>query len=1042
MKNFKRVISAVIALALSASTLVAVSASKFSDVDNANANAEAINALAALDIIHGYDEEGGLVFKPEGEITRAEAAVMIVGALNMNADAKAAAGTSKFTDVNEQTSWASGYVNVGVAQGYINGMDDTTFAPQQNVNYAQMCTMLTLITGYGDYAAANGGYPTGYMAMASSAGINKGVALSADTPLKRGQVAQMLYNAVTAPVLGITEYKLDGNTYAKLDGAKQAKKTVLSDKFDAIEIRATVSAIPTGAAGKVNLALVDNEGYGGTFPSENWSKFTSNGWNGIIVDNDMDLSGYLQQEIKAILQLDENGRTHLVHFTGTSAVETKEVAAAEAYTVNAVDSTIKFGTQKENFTFPVLAYVNGALYTAGATGAVGTDAAYNAADANLVNILKNATGTIKLAKVNNANNYNAIFVDAYQIEQVTSVSYEAGATTVSFRRIGSNNLGAALEEIKITDNEIETGAVKLNVTLDGEAIELKDLKKNDIIAIKTNISPTATSITASANSNITILVSRDTISGKVTEKDTEDANANKYTIGGTDYAAVDKTNIGLQLSKVYNVVYLDPFGRLAAYNDEEIEETKSYAIVAKIDDPEVTLILPDGTSKIYEVKGNDAYPTAVYTVDGTITLATSVVAAANQHANTSALDCVVEYTLKGGKISAMTYATAASKLASAGTVAAPTKAEYKEDVLKIGAISVNSATNIIDVSEGLTGTAYKKYSGKKVSQLANSEKYAGVGYGKISGTTIYSLVLLTDSGYTYSASSRFAVADAINWSEGTDADGEAVKQLKVVVNGEKKALNLADKVSINGAAAAAITVDSPTGHGRGAAFFYDTDSDGLVSLIDWIDVADIKAAGDFAVTTTGTAPNTKDYITKLRVGTHDPDKWGKTLINGNDDYRLVRGIVVGVSDSKVKIMNTPAAADDDTPVDTTNYELLTLADNCLVYTYNTKTTIDIEDSDRVKANGSLVASDFADWKITGDTTQTGYNGATDAGKIAWTSTTVVPAGTAAAETWATARGIKSTNGSSIKGKTTEKAAQYAMALVIDGQVVEIYEIIQ
>ena len=152
MKNFKRVISAVIALAISVSSFAAVSASSFTDVADTAAYAEAVEVLSALGIVNGY-EDGS--FQPDGEITRAEAATMIVGALNMTEDAKASAGTSKFADVNTDASWATGYVNVGVAQGFIAGMNDTTFAPKDNVTYAQMCVMLTKITGYGDYAAAN-----------------------------------------------------------------------------------------------------------------------------------------------------------------------------------------------------------------------------------------------------------------------------------------------------------------------------------------------------------------------------------------------------------------------------------------------------------------------------------------------------------------------------------------------------------------------------------------------------------------------------------------------------------------------------------------------------------------------------------------------------------------------------------------------------------------------------------------------------------------------------------------------------------------------
>ncbi len=365
MKNFKRVISAVIALAVSASTLVAVSASKFADVDNTN-YAEAIEVLTALDIVHGYEEEGGLVFKPEGDITRAEAATMIVGALNMTADAQAAAGTSKFTDVNTQASWASGYVNVGVAQGFINGMDDTTFAPQENVTYAQMCVMLTLITGYGEYAKAYGGYPTGYTTMAASAGINKGVALSNDAKLKRGQVAQMLYNALTAPLLGVKSYSLAGNEYEPQDGSKGDFKTLLSDKFDGYAADIKITAVPNsdGALDKGEAKISTTKAAG---------EFLDNSTTKTVLANEKVFDEYgvanqLFLEGKAVITKDTDDKWHLVYFK--AGASDSALAAAADYSPAAdggkdagADGKISFGSK--NFTVNNTSgeiYVNGVYY--------------------------------------------------------------------------------------------------------------------------------------------------------------------------------------------------------------------------------------------------------------------------------------------------------------------------------------------------------------------------------------------------------------------------------------------------------------------------------------------------------------------------------------------------------------------------------------------------------------------------------------------------------------------------------------------------------
>ena len=76
MKNLKKVISTLLALAIVMSSFVAmsVSAASFKDVADTEDYAEAVNALAALGAINGY-EDG--TFLPDNKITRAEAITII-----------------------------------------------------------------------------------------------------------------------------------------------------------------------------------------------------------------------------------------------------------------------------------------------------------------------------------------------------------------------------------------------------------------------------------------------------------------------------------------------------------------------------------------------------------------------------------------------------------------------------------------------------------------------------------------------------------------------------------------------------------------------------------------------------------------------------------------------------------------------------------------------------------------------------------------------------------------------------------------------------
>lgn len=992
MKNFKRVISAVIALALSASTLVAVSASKFTDVDDTNVNAEAINVLAALDVVSGY-EDGS--FNPEGDITRAEAARMIVSALNMNDDAAAAAGTSKFTDVNEQAAWAAGFINVGVAQGYINGIDDTTFAPQDKVTYAQMCTMLTIILGYKKYAEANGGYPKGFIEMAASGGVNKGVSLAAETPLKRGQVARMVYNTVTAPILGITEYKTSGDTYEQLDGVTNPKKTLLSDKFDAVEVKATVTAFP--AAGQVTLALDDANRYN---TSANWGNYN---FVGITVDNDIDLSNYLQQQVKAILKLDSNNKTHLVYVEGTSAVETVEIAA-DSYvkTDYAANNQIKYGSTKYTFAAGGIdIYVNGELYAPAV-----------AADVTIDSILSKAVGTAKLAKTAGTKNYDAIFVDLYHIGQVTNVDYKNGTTTVKFSTTAADNL-AGYKKIEVSDNDLETDAVKLVVKADGQNIELKDLNENDVIAVKTEFSPVGQTISQGAgHKNITVLVSRDTISGKVNSVETN-GDDNAFVVGSETYAAVNKATIGLKVGESYNTIYLDAFGRVYSFDDEAVEDTKNYAILAKVSDKtDVILVLPDGTKKSYEVKDTTVWGTAEAAFTAT-EVSNGPIATVDTDADTvledivvvgAPEDSVVEYTLKKGQINSIT---------PVGGVVIPANTEYKASVSKLATVGISDATGIINVQGAST---YKDYSAMGINNLADGEKYKGAGFGKIGTTNNYSLVILTKAGYDYGANSRFAVVNAAGFSTGVDEDGDNVEQLKVLVNGEKTTLNF------TAAAKAAYLATSPVNYGD--AFFYVLDSDGLVKSISKITRAAIAAPGAIGLGVLGTAG--ADY---------DGTKWGNTL-TGNEDIKLVRGILVGASTNAVRIIDTPAAGANQA-IDVDAFESFALANDCIIYTYDTDADID-NDKDRLDEEGTLQVSNFKNWRVTEVGTVAPFNTSAALGKIVWNITW---SGTPVSGDL-TSRGIAAKLFDTLEGTTAADEAQYVLALIVDDQVVEIYEVIQ
>ena len=131
-KNLKKVISAVISLAIAGSLVPASFAAKvvLSDVPDTASYATAVNTLVALNVINGY-EDG--TFLPDNLITRAEVTKVVIAALNMTESAEGMSGSTQFTDMDESSAWANGYVNAGVQVGIVIGMGDGTVAPKSNV---------------------------------------------------------------------------------------------------------------------------------------------------------------------------------------------------------------------------------------------------------------------------------------------------------------------------------------------------------------------------------------------------------------------------------------------------------------------------------------------------------------------------------------------------------------------------------------------------------------------------------------------------------------------------------------------------------------------------------------------------------------------------------------------------------------------------------------------------------------------------------------------------------------------------------------------
>ena len=109
----------------------------FSDVKDGDWYADAVNTLAGLGILSGY-EDG--TFRPGHEITRAEF-VTVVMAFSQPSEEPA-----EFADV-PQTHWASKNIAAAVENGWVSGYPDGTFHPEDSISRAEAVSIINKMLG-------------------------------------------------------------------------------------------------------------------------------------------------------------------------------------------------------------------------------------------------------------------------------------------------------------------------------------------------------------------------------------------------------------------------------------------------------------------------------------------------------------------------------------------------------------------------------------------------------------------------------------------------------------------------------------------------------------------------------------------------------------------------------------------------------------------------------------------------------------------------------------------------------------------------------
>ena len=175
-----------------------------------------------LTAIGVYDESAAQNASSEQAVTRAEAAYYAL--LLSGADKNSFSGLYEpiFTDV-PQTHKYAGAISMAVSLRIVS--KDLIFQPDKHVTVNEMTKMLVSVLGYHSFAQLNGGYPAGYLMVASKQGLFGGIAASGEDTLTFRDMTVMLNNALHA------DYMEQVSAGDKIDFQTQNGVTLLSKRF-------------------------------------------------------------------------------------------------------------------------------------------------------------------------------------------------------------------------------------------------------------------------------------------------------------------------------------------------------------------------------------------------------------------------------------------------------------------------------------------------------------------------------------------------------------------------------------------------------------------------------------------------------------------------------------------------------------------------------------------------------------------------------------------------------------------------------------------
>ena len=753
MKLSKRLLSTLLATVFVLVNLVTVPAfADFTDLTAEHNAFDAVNVLNKLGVINGYDDGS---FKPDNNVTRAEFTAMLLRTRGMGAVGSTSLENPPFPDVvTSDVSWAIGNIRTARELGIVNGYDDGTFKPNNNVSYEEAVKMIVCALGYGEMGAEGAFWYSKYLMTATSLGFLDGAGGAITTPATRATIAQMLYNCLEVKLAednAITDKTiLENDLKLTKKVGYIASNPELSLSQPNPSVRADELQITAPNAAGINETV--------TYKVDDVTKYSDMIGAQITFYYKDDIASGFKNLVFATVN---NSKTIEIK---ADMISDCSASAIEYYQSDDVSRTTTAGIASDS----VVVY-NGQLY--GANAAASKFATYVANEgAGAMPTI----GSVKLLDRDDDNNYDVVFINKYVAYFVSEVTPSNYTVTDNLLRDDKIVLNPRTENVKFVD-------------ANGNETSFSAIKKNSVVCVKTsNGALNGGSILKTAvvcNSTVSGTISATNSKGLITinskeYKSSAQAPWKNYAGSSTPLAAPARGDAGKY--------YLDIDGNIIAYDKTQAASNQQYGYIidAEYDvdtfEGETLKVListastPRGT--IYTVtsksKLNGSVPTDLSTYESELDTANDAHTYPNSSGDTYA-QAVKFTTSKSNVIDEIITATdtgtqtvesiASDSLRFYGDITGTENATYSSNkqfyTSDSQKINISSATILSIPENKLDTTKYKK--------LSTSELTAGSGYNievfDVTSTRSAKLVLIykgaSNAGQVKANSPVFVITD-------------------------------------------------------------------------------------------------------------------------------------------------------------------------------------------------------------------------------------------------------------------------------------------